>query len=530
MMVRMTTINECRPFDKPWLRCVGSERVATMLRKEYWERLDQARHLVPFERIRCHGLLCDDMGLVRIDEYEGRKQAFFNFTYIDEAFDAMLERGIRPFLELGFMPEALASGTQTVFWWKGNVTPPSDWKLWADTLKALVSHWISRYGRIEVLSWPIEIWNEPNLDVFWEKADMAAYFRLYEESVLAIKSVDPALRVGGPAICGGADHWIDAFLAFVREKNLPLDFVSRHLYATKSPSRVAPDFFYQYLNPASVPIDELKSVRDRIDRAGFAHLELHITEFNTSYHPKCPLHDTPLNAAYLARLLSESGDYAKTMSFWTFCDLFEEADVPRALFHGGFGLLTRGGIPKPTFHLFAFFSRLGDVMIARDENHIATVRADGSIAIAAWNPVLANDSHTAGAPVRRIQIEFELPALALQQTGALSADGALSQDGALAGGCRTLLVKRSRIHEKQANPRAHWIAMGRPRFPLKADIEYLKQCACPDTETYRMEAKAGKLSFAVELCENEVTLIELRVLQDESGTYAGLDDSLITEE
>jgi xylan 1,4-beta-xylosidase len=479
---------------------VGSERVGTMLRKDYWERFDQVRREVPFERIRCHGLLCDDLGLVRIDEYDGEKSLFLNFTYLDEVFDAMLERGVRPFVEVGFMPQALASGTQTVFWWKGNVTPPKDWELWAQTLKGIVSHWFERYGRNEVLSWPIEIWNEPNLDVFWEKADMEGYFRLYEESVRAIKSVDKELRVGGPAICGGADHWIDAFLAFVREKSLPLDFVSRHLYTTKSPSLVSPDFFYQYLNPITVPIEELKGVRERIDRAGFSHLALHITEFNSSYHPQCPIHDTALNAAYLARLLSESGDYAETMSFWTFCDLFEEAGVPRALFHGGFGLLAPGGIPKPTFHLFSFFSRLGNLRVSRDENHVATLRDDGSIAIVAWNAI----TDKAGATSK--QIEIRLP----WESG-------------------TALVRRTRIHEEQANPRAHWVTMGRPRFPGKADMEYLRQCARPATETNTIEPKGAVIELDVEMRANEVTLMEIRPFRDESGTYLGLNDELIVE-
>jgi xylan 1,4-beta-xylosidase len=485
-------------FRKPWSRCVGSERVSTMLRRDYWDRFREARRAVPFGYIRCHGLLCDDMGLLRVDEWEGGRRVFLNFTYLDEAFDAMLEHGVRPFVELGFMPAALASGEQTVFWWKGNVTPPSDWELWAELLRGLALHWIARYGAEEVRLWPIEVWNEPNLEIFWEGADQGAYFRLYESAARAIKAVDPLIRVGGPAICGGSDHWIEDFLGFVTSSGAPLDFFTRHLYAGKSPSARSPELLYQSLVEPAKPIAELREVRERIDRAGFSGLELHITEFNTSYSPICPVHDTPLNAAYLARLLAESGELAQTLSYWTFCDLFEEADVPRAFFHGGFGLLARQGIPKPTFHLFAFFQRLGDRIVDQGESHIATLRADGSLAVAAWNPAMS----VGGPPSARLELS-------------------LPWEGGPA------LVRRSRVHEGAGNPRAHWIAMGRPRFPLPEQVEYLREAAHPGLESSVASPASGRLALGAELLRNEVTLFEISPFVDEGPSYLGLDEGLI---
>ena len=304
-------------LKKNWNLCVGSERMVTMLRSEYWERFDEVQSVLQFKFIRCHGLLCDDMGILRFDEWNGKKRVFYNFTYLDQVFDTMREHGCRPFLELGFMPTALASGTNSVFWWEGNVTPPSDWSLWSDLLDAVFSHLIERYGAQELRLWPVEVWNEPNLEKFWQDANKENYFRLYEVSVKTIKAIDERIRVGGPAICGGSDHWIEDFLSFVHDKDLPLDFFSRHLYSGLTPTLQSPDVLYQYLSKPSRLIEDLRSVRERIDKAGFAGLELYITEFNTSYHPLCPVHDTPLNAAYLARILSESGDFADMLSYWT---------------------------------------------------------------------------------------------------------------------------------------------------------------------------------------------------------------------
>lgn len=483
-------------FRKPWLSCVGSDRVSTMLRQEYWERFRQVRKSLPFEFIRCHGLLGDDLGVVRVDEIDGVRRTFYNFSYLDQIFDTMLEHQVRPFLELGFMPEALASGNDTVFWWKGNITPPRQMSQWQDLLRALLAHWFERYGADEVRRWPIEVWNEPNLTQFWKDADQKAYFDLYEASVLAIKAFDPQLKVGGPAICGGSDHWIDDFLGFVKQKKLPLDFFTRHLYSGLTPTYRNPEVMYQYLAPPEKPVEELRQVRARIDAAGFGHLELHITEFNTSYHPMCPVHDTAFNAAHLARLLSEAGGVTETMSFWTFCDLFEETDVPRAFFHGGFGLLGREGVPKPTFHLFAFFAALGQRILERTANRLVTERSD-SIALVAWNPV---STQAVGKTRQTINVPWSRG---------------------------PVLVRRRRVHETAANPRALWVTLGRPRFPDRATVEVLKQAAVPAVEAFVLTSEAGRFRLELNLEPNEVTLVELYPFEDQTPDYPGNDDSKI---
>lgn len=488
-------MNQTTLYQKPWARCVGSDRLSTMLRSEYWERFRQVRAAIPFAYIRCHGLLDDELGVLRIDEWEGKQRFFVNHGYLDQIFDTMLAQGVRPFIEWGFMPQALASGPESVFWWNGLITPPSDHGLWARLVSELTLHWLGRYGAAEVRSWPFEVWNEPNIEQFWKGADQAAYFKLYETTVKAVKAVDPAIRVGGPAICGGSDHWIEEFLSFVTENKLPLDFFSRHLYTAKTPTLRTPELLYQNLADPESPVRELREVRRRIDEAGHSHLPLHITEFNTSYHPLCPVHDTPLNAAYLARLLSEAGELVDTLSYWTFSDLFEEADVPRAFFHGGFGMLARGGVPKPTFHLFAFFAKLGSEVVHRGPHSLTTRRPDGTLALVAWNPSLTEEGGTAAL------------AISVPWSG-------------------EALVRRQRVHESAGNPWGVWVALGRPRFPDAATVDFLRSSSVPALETAVLSA-AATLELNFNLQRNEITLLEISPFIDESPTYLGLNDALI---
>ncbi len=487
-------------FKRNWKLCIGTGRLGLALQKEYLEHLAYVQDKIGFDYIRGHGLLHDDIGIYReLKLADGTTKPFYNFTYLDRIFDNYLELGIRPFVEFGFMPKLLASGDQTIFAWHGNVTPPNDYEKWYDLIQAVVSHFVDRYGLKEVLSWPFEVWNEPNLTNFWKDANKEEYFKLYKVTVTAVKDVHPDIQVGGPAICGGADDWITDFLRFCKNESVPVDFVSRHAYASASPHKVTPEYYYQELFDNSYMLDELKAVRELINQSPFPDLPFHITEYNTSYSPINPVHDTPLNAAYLARILSEAGDYVDSFSYWTFSDVFEEADVPKAQFHGGFGLIALNSIPKPTFHLFSFFKSLGEEQLYRDGNILVTRREDGSIVLVAWNLVMdKGEDHTK-------QLEIEIPLL-----------------------FKDVFMKRQTIDENHANPWRIWKQMGRPRFPSKSMVQTLKDTAQPLIRTERIANENGGITLTLSLTKNEVSLIELLPVKDETNTYIGLDDSLIT--
>lgn len=485
-------------FSGSWNFCVGTGRLGLALQQEYLEHLSLVQKEIGFQYIRGHGLFHDDIGIYREDEVHGEIRPFYNFTYIDRIFDAFRERGIRPFVELGFMPARLSSGRETVFYWKGNITPPKDYQKWVNLIRATVAHFIARYGLEEVLKWPFEVWNEPNLEGFWKNADQSEYFKLYKVTAMAIKEINPDLKVGGPAICGGADHWITDFLNFCQEEKAPVDFVTRHAYTSKAPE-VTPHFYYQELHHNQYMLDEFKQARELIDQSPIPKLPFHITEYNSSWHPLNPVHDTVLNAAYLARILSEGGDYVDSFSYWTFSDVFEECDVPRSQFHGGFGMIALNGIPKPIFHVFKFFKSMEGEILYRDEQMLVTRKENGSLALIVWNLVLEN-----GAGFEK-ELEMELPV------------------------CFTsAFVQRNTLSEEYGNPWRTWIRMGRPRFPSREKVEILKEVARPLVTTSRLESENGYLKLKIQLTKNEVSLFRISEIEDESASYIGLDDGKIT--
>ncbi|MFC6091843.1 GH39 family glycosyl hydrolase [Saccharothrix lopnurensis] len=478
-------------LSESWRHCVGTGRLNLALRADYQESLALVQRDIGFRYVRGHGLLSDDMGVHRVSGGETR----YSFTYLDQVFDRFLELGIRPFVELGFMPTALASGEDTVFWWKGNITPPRDQAEWTALVRAVVAHLIDRYGLDEVRAWPIEVWNEPNLTHFWKDADQRAYFRLYETTARAIKDLDAGLQVGGPAISPGSDEWWAPFAEFVTSRDVPVDFVSRHAY-TSGPAQHVPFGTYQELLPPRALLEQFEAPRRHLAGTALAGLPVHITEFNTSYRPDNPIHDTAYNAAYLAPVVAGGTELVDSYSYWTFCDVFEEENVPTSLFHGGFGLLTHRQLPKPTYHLYAFMARMGAHVLARGEDHLVCRDDDGRVTALAWQPVGGSEG---GAAPERHTVRLSVP---------VRGERAFS--------------RRERVNEHDGNAFAAWRELGRPRSPGARELAVLRDCARPAVEHRAHAVEGGRVLLDLALRRHEVTFVEVLPVRPEE--HPGLDD------
>ena len=368
------------PLNTMFKRCVGAGRANEGLRADWQRQLTIAHHECGFEYIRMHGLFCDDMGVYR--DYNGRPE--YNWQYVDELFDFLHGIGMKPFVELGFMPNALASGSKTIFWWKGNVTPPRDLEKWADFIRAFVRHIQERYGDDEVRTWYFEVWNEPNLDGFWAGTQQQ-YFDLYSATARAIKNVSPNYRVGGPATAGCG--WIKEFIHFCDTNQAPADFISTHTYGVEAGylDETATHGTALSKNPTSV-FGEVKSVRQMIAESARPNLELHFTEWSSSYTPADPMHDSYHSAAYILDKLKKCGDAPQSMSYWTFTDIFEEAGPRWEAFHGGFGLMNYQDIKKSSYYAYQFLNRLGATELKNsDGSSWICTDNDGGVQALIWD-------------------------------------------------------------------------------------------------------------------------------------------------
>ena len=283
------------------------------------------------------------------------------------------------------MPNALSSGNKTIFWWRGNVTPPKDYNKWEAFIKNLTEHFTERYGAEEVKTWYFEVWNEPNLSPGFWSSTQEEYFKLYKYSASAIKSVNTAYKVGGPGTAGAA--WESEMIDFCQKNKVPIDFVSTHSYGVNQ------GFLDEYgqggtalsKDPMAVSGDVLQS-RKEIATSSKPNLELHYTEWSSSYTPADPIHDSYHEAAYILEKLKQVGNSVQSMSYWVFTDIFEEPGPRYTPFHGGFGLLTIQGLNKPAFYSYQFLNKLGETELANKDARSYTCKNNkGDVQILLWD-------------------------------------------------------------------------------------------------------------------------------------------------
>jgi xylan 1,4-beta-xylosidase len=369
------------PFPHFWEQMFGSGRAILTLRESYREDLRAVKGVTEFRYVRFHAILHDEVGVYNENEHGS---PVYNFAYVDEIYDGLLKNGVRPVVEISFMPKKLAFNPDALhpFWYKQNVSPPKSLKRWDDLMVAFAQHLIKRYGIGEVAEWYFEVWNEPNID-FWNGIPrQASYFELYAHTARALKSVSPRLRVGGPATAAAA--WVGDFLRYAAERKAPVDFVSTHGYADDTVENL-------FGTHEAIPMDDrvcraVQKVRKQIQASSMPKLPLLWTEWNVPGMKQA--RDTPYVGPALANTVRECDGFVDALSFWTFSDVFEESGPIPAPFIGEFGLRAKGGINKPSLYDFALLHKLGATRLSNSNpNIIVTKRSDGSLSIALWNLV-----------------------------------------------------------------------------------------------------------------------------------------------
>jgi len=407
---------EAEPFKHYWSVGVGAGRVNEGLRAGWLEHLKLAKEHCGFQYVRMHDLFNDDM-FVYFEKKDGR--VVYNWQYVDEVYDRMLALGVKPFVELSFFPTGIAAkNSKTQMWYKNKISVDrNNFGKWHQLIKAFAQHVVERYGINEVLTWYFEVWNEPNLTgtggfFHGTKSD---YFRLYKETVTAIKSIDERLKVGGPATSNFiADHrhdgeildhsqsrfyaqeeinkqqwkgvWIEDFLHYCEKENLPVDFISTHPYPTDyalDPETGRSKDAIRYVYSLK---DDIQWLRRQLADSKYPKAEIHLTEWSTSPNSRDRMHDILPPAAYIIKANLDCIGLANSLMYWTFTDVFEEKGGGEEIFHGGFGMINFQGLVKPSFHAYRMLNQLGDEKIYyKDPLFVSRSSKTGKLSAIAFN-------------------------------------------------------------------------------------------------------------------------------------------------
>lgn len=429
------------PLPHYWEQMFGSGRAILTLRDSYEHDLRAVKKATGFTYVRFHAIFHDEVGVYDVD---AQGQPLYNWSYVDQIYDGLLAKGVKPYVELSFMPKKMAARLDYhAFWYKQIVSPPADYDKWGALVEAFTRHLVERYGIDEVASWYFEVWNEPNIDFWTGRPAQSTYFDLYDHAARAVKAVDAGLRVGGPATAQAA--WVDAMIAHAAATHVPLDFVSTHVYGND----VATDVFGKDAHPPIPPHGMVCLAVDRVHQqilhSAMPKIPLIWSEFNATYANEPEITDSLYIGPWMANTIAQCDGKVTMMSYWTFSDVFEEQGVVKTPFYGGYGLIAEDGIPKPSFRAFSMLHTLGTERLANDAaDALVTRSGDGSLEIALWNPVEPG----AAAPTKHFH---------LQVSGI---------KGAAA-------VMMTRVDAQHGDTYGAWKTMGSPRFPTHAQVQQL---------------------------------------------------------
>jgi xylan 1,4-beta-xylosidase len=442
------------PFPHFWEQVFGSGRAILSMRESYRDDLRQVKQITGFRYARFHAILDDEVGVYSEDK---QGNPVYNFTYVDQIYDGLLANGVKPFVELSFMPKQLAARLDYhPFWYHPIVSPPGDYTKWNALIDAFARHLVARYGIDEVASWYFEVWNEPNIDFWTGRPAQETYFTLYDNTVRSLKAVNSRIRVGGPATAQAA--WVDAMIAHSTENHVPLDFVSTHAYGNDTAMDVlghaAPIPPYQMV---AAGVDK---VHAQIAASSRPDIPLIWSEFNATYMSLPEVTDSIFMGPWLANTIRECDGKVTLMSYWTFSDVFEEQGVIGKPFFGGFGLIAIDGLPKPSFFAFKLLHTLGVERIPEEaQDVLVTKKPDGTLVLAAWN--LVDPGIVAGPKSIRFDFKNIQPGAAVQI---------------------------DRVDEQHGDVLVTYRKMGQPTYPTQAQIKSLKAAdQLPPSELRHLE-------------------------------------------
>ncbi|WP_348263515.1 beta-xylosidase [Telmatobacter sp. DSM 110680] len=521
--------------DTPIYRWFGYDE-SNYTTMQYGKQLLRELHDLTAEPvyIRAHHLLTSGNGVAELKwsssnvfSLDAQGKPVYDFTITDETFDEYQRAGVRPFVELGFMPKDLASDVPGVNEYQvhyphptmagASNNPPRDYAMWGELVRKFTEHLVKRYGRDTVSTWYFEVWNEPDI-VYWH-GTREEYFKLYDYAVAGVRAALPGAKVGGPATTGPnpgkSAEFLDAFLKHCLSdrsaadgKPVPLDFISFH-------PKGHPETVDGHVRMGLA--DELKAARTGFGIVAkypkFKRLPIILSEADPEGCAACSMKINPANAyrngplyaAYTAvamKSLMDLGDQEGVnlagMLSWSF--EFEGKD-----YFEGFRTLATNGIDKPILNVFRMAGLMsGDRVEAEstgrrsledvlksgvrqnsDVDAFAT-KAARQAAVMVWN----YHDDDLSAPAATVQLTIaDVPA-----------------------GVKRVLLEHYRIDDSHSNAYTVWKQMGSPQSPTAKQYAELRQAGQLEllTSPQWLDVNEGKVTVAMELPRQAISLLRLQ--------------------
>ena len=522
-------------FDHTFRRLLGIGSAKQILMREVQIQLEEIQRQIRFEYIKFHGIFSDEMMVVsRNDDGSLR----FSFKMVDKVFDYLFSIGLKPVLQLSFMPNELAQDTEKLIYnSRFNTSQPRRVEEWCALVRAFMEHILSRYGRDTVVGLPVLVWNNADtLPEMFGMQDENVFFRLYRDTFHTVKALVPEIQFGAPPLtfmrseCIG---WAERFFAYLRDQDVTPDFFCCQFYSEVGANpgylkidlkAASPDHLYHdeenrenFFVPAGVPMapdpDKMRRhlafIKQFQTESGFGHLPLWISEFNLTFSHRQWLNDTLFAGCFVMKNVLENIDSLAAMGYWSASDFIEEQQLEDQIFHGGLGLMTVDGIRKPQFLAYETLRQVQPAILARGDGYLIS-RSEDIVTIVTYNyehfsDIYAqnktynrteSDRYTPFTEQRRHDFHFRLEGIGRRQVAEAT----------------EFIVNRG-----HGSAFDKWVEMGSPGqgVSLSLDryrLDLLKAAAYPLCHTVPLRVTEGALDYdcTLEPLEYRLTLIRLK--------------------
>lgn len=496
------------PLRHTFKNLISIGRAVHILLAENQQILRQTQQDIGFKYIIFHGLLDDEMMVYGEDEYGNID---LNFSYVNMVIDFLRSIGLRPFIELSFMPKKLATkAARTKYYRESCISLPKDIGRWNGLVRGLVNHLNSRYGADEVAQWPFSLWNLPDSsESMFGFGGVQPYFEFYDQTWQTVKACNPNIRFGGPSCLTETAEdgtFMSQFMQLCRSRACLPDFYQYHFFPMRVESQNLGDVklvdrHLVYRPGPNALQDSIAMVRKNMHSWAGDIDTLYITEWNSSISHRELLMDTSFQAAYIVKNILENYDSVDGLCYWVLSDSIDEVRLTNELFHGGLGLFTYNGVRKASYYAFKLLARLGNTKLA-DGNGYFITRSRAGLQILLYNYHHFSSLYANGElfdmtftnrytpfpnPVRK---KFVLPLTGLPTEQYTITETILSQ--------------------QHGSSFDKWVELG--ALPLEApeEVEYLKALSLPGMKKRRLSAENGQLTISCTLEPHEVRLVEIR--------------------
>ena len=493
------------------LTCIGKAK--NILISENQHMLRELQQDIEFHYIRFHGLLDDEMMFYSENE-NGNPELCF--TYIDLVIDFLLSINLKPFMELSFMPKELASDpTRTMFFIDSVISLPKSMEKWNYIIGELIKHFISRYGKKEVESWPFFLWNEPDATKMFGFENRYDFFNFYKETYNTIKKIDPCICFGSSPVfsdtLAGSNDWLDTFIDFCKLNACLPDYINMHFYPMNLSGQDATTIsrkahsemrrYLVYMESENALKENIQRIKKRMKETDWKTDKLYLIGWNSSISHNELLNDTVYKAAYIAKNILENYDTLKSFGYWQISDFTEEVKISNQLYHGGQGFFTYNRIKKSHYYVFQMLNKLGDKLIKKGNGLFITTSGD-SIQIILYNYQHYSKLYAAGeifdmtfnnryTPFPKPNtLKVILPLTNLSETN--------------------YQITETIVNKHYGSSFDKWIELGGLPLESKNDIEYLKSVSVPRIQKRILSTENNCLTLTAELEPHEVRLIEIK--------------------